>query len=177
MKNLKTCLSLFIGLALLSGCGQNNPPKPATPATPPANPATPAAPATRATPAAPTAPAAPAAPATPPTPAAPAAPPAPPTPTPAAQPPVPGKDVAVMSTTEGDMVIEFWEDAAPATIANFKKLATDKFYDGTAFHRIMKGFMVQGGDPNTKDPNNKAAYGTGDPGYNIKDEFNDQPQT
>ncbi len=82
------------------------------------------------------------------------------------------KAVAVIKTSEGDMVIEFWDDAAPATILNFKTLANDKFYDGTAFHRIMKGFMVQGGDPKTKDPNNKEAYGTGGPGYTIKDEKN-----
>jgi peptidyl-prolyl cis-trans isomerase B (cyclophilin B) len=82
------------------------------------------------------------------------------------------KEVAVISTTEGDMVIEFWTDAAPKTIENFKKLAKFGFYDGTAFHRIMKSFMVQGGDPNTKDPNNKAAYGMGGPGYTIQDEKN-----
>jgi len=70
------------------------------------------------------------------------------------------------------MVVEFWSDAAPATIANFKKLATTKFYDGTAFHRIIKTFMVQAGDPNTKDADNKAAYGTGGPGYTIPDEKN-----
>jgi len=70
------------------------------------------------------------------------------------------------------MVIEFWTDAATNTVANFKKLANAKFYDGTAFHRIMKDFMVQGGDPNTKDPNNKANYGTGGPGYTILDEKN-----
>jgi peptidyl-prolyl cis-trans isomerase B (cyclophilin B) len=106
----------------------------------------------------------------------PPAPPAPPrtnTPPPAATPAAPEKEVAVISTTEGDMVVEFWTDAATNTVANFKKLANGKFYDGTAFHRIMKGFMVQGGDPNTKDPNNKASYGTGGPGYAINDEKND----
>jgi peptidyl-prolyl cis-trans isomerase B (cyclophilin B) len=90
----------------------------------------------------------------------------------AATAPVPAQDVAVISTTDGDMVIEFWTDAATNTVANFKKLANAKFYDGTAFHRIMAGFMIQGGDPNTKDPNNKAAYGTGGPGYTIADEKN-----
>jgi peptidyl-prolyl cis-trans isomerase B (cyclophilin B) len=70
------------------------------------------------------------------------------------------------------MVIEFWSDAATNTVANFKKLANAKFYDGTAFHRIIKDFMIQGGDPNTKDPNNTAAYGTGGPGYTIADEKN-----
>jgi peptidyl-prolyl cis-trans isomerase B (cyclophilin B) len=81
-------------------------------------------------------------------------------------------EVAVISTPEGDMVVQFWDDAAPATIANFKKLAKDKFYDGTAFHRIIRGFMVQGGDPNTKDLNNEAAYGSGGPKYTIQDEKN-----
>ena len=50
------------------------------------------------------------------------------------------------------MVAEFWPDVAPKTVENFKKLARDGFYDGTAFHRIVKDFMIQGGDPLTKDP-------------------------
>jgi peptidyl-prolyl cis-trans isomerase B (cyclophilin B) len=82
-------------------------------------------------------------------------------------------EVAVIKTTEGDMVIEFWTDAAPNTIDNFKKLARSGFYNGTAFHRIIKGFMIQGGDPLTKDPANESRFGTGDPGYSIKAEFND----
>jgi peptidyl-prolyl cis-trans isomerase B (cyclophilin B) len=82
-------------------------------------------------------------------------------------------EVAIINTTEGTMVIQFWTDAAPATIANFKKLAEKGFYDGTAFHRVIKGFMIQGGDPLTKDANNEAMWGTGDPGYKIKAEFND----
>jgi peptidyl-prolyl cis-trans isomerase B (cyclophilin B) len=82
-------------------------------------------------------------------------------------------EVAVIKTTEGDMVIEFWPDAAPNTVANFKKLAKSGFYDGTAFHRVIKGFMIQGGDPLTKDPSKEAMWGTGDPGYKIKAEFND----
>src|SRR5208283_4001734 len=61
-------------------------------------------------------------------------------------------EVAVLDTSEGKMVIAFWPDVAPNTVENFKKLAGQRFYDGTAFHRIMAGFMVQGGDPNTKDP-------------------------
>ena len=81
-------------------------------------------------------------------------------------------EVAVIKTTEGDMVIEFWTDAATNTVANFKKLAKAGFYDGTAFHRIIKGFMAQGGDPNTKDPNKVAMYGGGGPGYAIADEKN-----
>ena len=83
-------------------------------------------------------------------------------------------EVAVISTTQGDMVLEFWPDVAPKTVENFKKLAGDKFYDGTAFHRIIKGFMIQGGDPYTKDPSKEAMWGQGDPGYKIKAEFNDR---
>jgi peptidyl-prolyl cis-trans isomerase B (cyclophilin B) len=82
------------------------------------------------------------------------------------------KEVAVIKTSEGEMVAEFWSDVAPNTVENFKKLAKSGFYDGTAFHRIVKGFMIQGGDPLTKDLANEARYGTGDPGYKIKAEFN-----
>lgn len=85
----------------------------------------------------------------------------------------PSNEVAVIKTSEGDMMIEFWTDAAPNTIDNFKKLARAGFYNGTAFHRIVKGFMIQGGDPLTKDPANESRFGTGDPGYKIKAEFND----
>jgi peptidyl-prolyl cis-trans isomerase B (cyclophilin B) len=82
-------------------------------------------------------------------------------------------EVAVIKTSEGDMVVQFWTDAAPNTVENFKKLARQGFYDGTIFHRIVKGFMVQGGDPNSKDPAKENSYGEGGPGYNIKAEFND----
>ncbi|HEY1718506.1 MAG TPA: peptidylprolyl isomerase [Verrucomicrobiae bacterium] len=82
-------------------------------------------------------------------------------------------EVAVITTTEGTMVVEFWTDAAPNTIANFKKLAEKGFYDGTAFHRVIKGFMIQGGDPLTKDAGKEDSWGTGGPGYQIKAEFND----
>src|SRR5690242_10885742 len=83
-------------------------------------------------------------------------------------------EVAVIKTAYGDMVIEFWPDVAPKTVENFKKLAKSGFYDGTAFHRIVKGFMVQGGDPLTKDASKEAMWGTGDPGYKINAEFNDR---
>lgn len=73
------------------------------------------------------------------------------------------------------MVIAFWPDVAPQTVENFKKLARSGFYDGTAFHRIIDGFMIQGGDPNTKDPAKESEYGQGGPGYTIKAEFNDRP--
>jgi len=82
-------------------------------------------------------------------------------------------EVAVIKTSEGDMVVQFWTDAAPNTIENFKKLARQGFYDGTIFHRIVKGFMIQGGDPNSKDPVKENSYGEGGPGYDIKAEFND----
>jgi peptidyl-prolyl cis-trans isomerase B (cyclophilin B) len=82
-------------------------------------------------------------------------------------------EVAVIKTNEGEMVVQFWTDAAPNTVENFKKLARQGFYDGTIFHRIVKGFMIQGGDPNSKDPAKENSYGQGGPGYNIKAEFND----
>jgi peptidyl-prolyl cis-trans isomerase B (cyclophilin B) len=84
-------------------------------------------------------------------------------------------EVAVIKTSEGEMVVQFWNDAAPETIANFKKLARAGFYNGTTFHRIVKGFMIQGGDPNTKDPAKENSYGEGTAGYQIKAEFNDHP--
>src|SRR5204863_9668321 len=84
------------------------------------------------------------------------------------------KEVAVINTTEGEMVLEFWPDVAPKTVENFKTLAKKGFYDGTAFHRIIKGFMIQGGDPNTKDPSKEDSYGTGGPGYSIPAEFNNK---
>lgn len=83
-------------------------------------------------------------------------------------------EVAVIKTTEGEMVVEFWPDVAPKTVENFKTLARKGFYDGTAFHRVIKGFMIQGGDPLTKDPAKEALWGTGDPGYKIKAEFSDR---
>jgi peptidyl-prolyl cis-trans isomerase B (cyclophilin B) len=82
-------------------------------------------------------------------------------------------EVAVIKTSEGDMVVQFWSDAGPNTVENFKKLARQGFYDGTIFHRIVKGFMIQGGDPNSKDPAKENSYGEGGPGYNLKAEFND----
>ncbi len=84
-------------------------------------------------------------------------------------------EVAVITTDQGQMVIEFWDDVAPGTVENFKKLANENFYDGTAFHRVVKGFMIQGGDPLTKDADEEHRWGTGDPGYKIKAEFSDRP--
>lgn len=89
--------------------------------------------------------------------------------------PVNDKEVAVIKTSEGEMVLEFWPEVAPGHVENFKKLAKKGFYDGTCFHRVIKGFMIQGGDPLTKDEANQARWGTGGPGYAIKAEFNDRP--
>jgi peptidyl-prolyl cis-trans isomerase B (cyclophilin B) len=83
-------------------------------------------------------------------------------------------EVAVIKTTEGEMVVEFWSDVAPKTVENFKTLAKKGFYDGTCFHRVIKGFMIQGGDPLTKDASKEDSWGTGGPGYQIKAEFNDR---
>ena len=81
--------------------------------------------------------------------------------------------IAVIKTAHGDLSIRFWDDVAPKTVENFKTLARKKFYDGTAFHRIVKGFMIQGGDPLSKDDD--PMVGTGGPGYQIKAEFSDRP--
>lgn len=84
------------------------------------------------------------------------------------------KEVAVITTDHGEMLIEMWPDVAPKTVENFKKLAGEEFYDGQAFHRIIDGFMIQSGDPLTKDPDEKAMWGTGGPGYKIEAEFNER---
>ena len=86
-------------------------------------------------------------------------------------------EVAILTTTEGEMVIEFWPEVAPKTVENFKTLANKGFYDGTCFHRVIKDFMIQGGDPLTKDPGKEDAWGTGGPGHTIKAEFNDRSHT
>ena len=83
---------------------------------------------------------------------------------------------AIIHTTAGDMTVEFWPEVAPLTVDNFLKLSREGFYDKTAFHRIIKGFMIQGGCPNTK-PGGKGQPGTGNPGYQIKAEFNNRSHT
>jgi peptidyl-prolyl cis-trans isomerase B (cyclophilin B) len=83
-------------------------------------------------------------------------------------------EVAIIQTGAGEMVIEFWPEVAPKTVENFKTLARKGFYDGTCFHRIVKGFMIQGGDPLTKDPKAESQWGTGGPGHTVKAEFNDK---
>ena len=78
---------------------------------------------------------------------------------------------ATLKTTKGDIVIELYEADAPATVANFVKLAKSRFYDGTKFHRVIKDFMIQGGDPQTKDDSLASRWGTGGPGYTFEDEI------
>ena len=77
---------------------------------------------------------------------------------------------ATLHTSKGDITIEFDTKNAPVTSANFIKLAQSGFYDGTKFHRVIKGFMDQGGDPLTKDDSKMAQWGTGGPGYQFADE-------
>lgn len=79
----------------------------------------------------------------------------------------------IIHTTMGDMTFEFWPDVAPKTVANFLKLSREGFYNGTAFHRIIKGFMIQGGCPKSKQ-GASGQPGTGGPGYQIKAEFNNR---
>ena len=78
---------------------------------------------------------------------------------------------AIVNTNLGNIQFELLSDIAPETVRNFIKLAKSGFYDGTLFHRVIPKFMIQGGDPNTKE-SDKSTWGTGGPGYNIKAEFN-----
>ena len=78
---------------------------------------------------------------------------------------------AILHTNQGDVTIEFLDEQAPNTVTNFIKLAKTGFYDGVKFHRVIKGFMIQGGDPLTKDDSKMALWGTGDPGYKFADEL------
>jgi peptidyl-prolyl cis-trans isomerase B (cyclophilin B) len=83
-------------------------------------------------------------------------------------------ETAVIDTKFGEIEIEFLSDKAPGHVKNFLDLAKKGFYDGTTFHRVIPGFMIQGGCPNTKDASKgKGAHGTGGPGYNVNAEFND----
>ena len=79
--------------------------------------------------------------------------------------------IATMQTNHGEIILEFFSSDAPSTVDNFVKLAKDGFYDGTKFHRVIKGFMIQGGDPLTKDNALKDQWGTGGPGYQFADEI------
>ena len=78
----------------------------------------------------------------------------------------------IIETNHGSIEFKLLPELAPEHVRNFVKLAQSGFYDGTLFHRVIPGFMIQGGDPNTKDPNLKSNWGMGGPGYNINAEFN-----
>lgn len=82
---------------------------------------------------------------------------------------------AIIKTKFGDMDIVFFPEKAPKHVENFIALATSGFYNGTIFHRVIPGFMIQGGDPNTKDLNKPETYGQGGPSQRLKAEFNDIP--
>jgi len=79
---------------------------------------------------------------------------------------------ATLKTNLGDIKVKFYYSDSPNTVANFIKLAEEGFYNGTKFHRVIKKFMIQCGDPNSKDDSQKQLWGTGGPGYNFADEFN-----
>ena len=86
------------------------------------------------------------------------------------------EEIAVIETNFGKMEIGFLQDKAPEHVKNFKDLAKKGFYDGTTFHRVIPGFMIQGGDSFSKEePDNRIKHGMGGPGYTIKAEFNDTP--
>ena len=74
----------------------------------------------------------------------------------------------------GEIVLKFHSDVAPGHVNNFIKLAKEGFYDGTTFHRVIPGFMIQGGDPNSKTAD-RSSHGMGGPGYKVKAEFNSMP--
>ncbi len=81
-------------------------------------------------------------------------------------------EIGVIETSHGTIEIEFFEDKASGHVKNFKDLANKEFYNGTTFHRVIPGFMIQGGDPNTK-TDDRSSHGMGGPGYTIDAEFND----
>lgn len=92
-------------------------------------------------------------------------------PAPTQNPTVNLKNMVKIETIHGEIIIELNEEAAPQTVANFKKLAKEGFYDGTTFHRVIPGFMIQGGDPLTKDKDKRHLHGTGGTGYTIPAEI------
>ena len=82
--------------------------------------------------------------------------------------------IHVKEESWGDIQLKFYPDLAPNHVKNLVTLAKDKFYDGTTFHRVIPGFMIQGGDPNSKD-NDRSRHGTGGPGHHVNAEFNKTP--
>jgi len=89
----------------------------------------------------------------------------------------PGNEIAEISTAQGTIKVEFFPKTAPKHVESFIKLSKDGFYDGVLFHRLVTGFVIQGGDPLSKDISNKDIWGTGGPGYTIPAEFSDIPHT
>ena len=87
---------------------------------------------------------------------------------------VSAQEIAVIETKFGKIEMELFADKAPGHVKNFKDLAKKGFYDGTIFHRVIPGFMIQGGDPNTKSED-RSSHGMGGPGHTIEAEFNDEP--
>jgi peptidyl-prolyl cis-trans isomerase B (cyclophilin B) len=81
---------------------------------------------------------------------------------------------AIIETKFGNIELKFFPEVAPQHVTNFMDLAKKGFYDGTTFHRVIPGFMIQGGDPNSKNQD-RSKHGTGGPGYTIKAEFNEKP--
>ena len=81
---------------------------------------------------------------------------------------------AIIETKFGNIELRFFPDVAPEHVNNFIELANKGFYDGTTFHRVIPGFMIQGGDPNSRDAD-KSKHGMGGPGHTIKAEFNEKP--
>ncbi len=82
--------------------------------------------------------------------------------------------MAIITTPHGDITIGLFSDLAPKHVESFKKLAKSGFYDGTTFHRVIPGFMIQGGDPHSKDQKKRHLHGTGGPGYSIPAEFSNR---
>ena len=82
------------------------------------------------------------------------------------------KEIALIQTVHGNIELEFFSDKAPRHVENFKKLAGEGFYNGTAFHRVIPGFMIQGGDPNSKSED-RSQHGSGGPSHSVDAEFND----
>jgi cyclophilin family peptidyl-prolyl cis-trans isomerase len=81
-------------------------------------------------------------------------------------------NTGIITTNFGDIKVEFYPEYAPKTVENFRELTNGGFYDGLIFHTIVPNFVIQGGDPNTRDMSNRTRWGTGGPGWNIKAEFN-----